>query len=153
MIRKLVYLFVLLQLRCLAAVPAEWYERLAQLESSDGQFLVGDGGRSRGWYHMGKAAWLDTTARRQAAKLPVIDWRTGSRSKQWCDIYAKDHVAYLAKGLSGRLGHCSQRLIYAAWNAGLDAVVRADGNLNRLPRATKARALLFPGELMFVANK
>lgn len=74
--------------------------------------------------------------------LPTIDWKTGARSKQWCDVYAIDHANYLARGLSSALGRSTERLIYAAWNAGLQAVIDADGDLSRLPRATHRRAII-----------
>lgn len=126
-------------------VSESWYSKLAELESSSGQNLVGDGGRSRGWYHMGRAAWEDVSRRRSAQHLQTVPWKTGSRSKEWCDVYARDHVAFLAQQLSKQLGRCTEQLIYAAWNAGLESVIRVKGSFDRLPDALRRRAFLFSG--------
>jgi hypothetical protein len=143
--KQVFYIFLFLSFRFSGfahAVSEKWLTQLAEFESSSGKFLVGDGGRSRGWYHMSKAAWDDVTKARRRAGLPIADWKSGTRSKAWCDVYAIDHANCLARSLSSELGSSSEQLIYAAWNAGLQAVIDAKGDLQRLPRATRRRAIL-----------
>ena len=134
-----IVLFLAFRLYCVAnSVSDTWLGKLAEFESSSGKYLVGDGG----WYHMSRGAWEDVSKARKKAGLPTIDWKTGARSKKWCDVYAIDHANYLARGLSSALGKSTERLIYAAWNAGLQSVIDVNGDLSRLPRATYRRAIL-----------
>lgn len=137
--------FLFLVLLSIPAKAAEFNLRLlADLESYGGKYLVGDGGASRGWYHMGKAAWNDTTKRRKELKLEVRSWRDGTSTKYWCDVYAKDHLAWLESELSRGLGRRpSEALLYCAWNAGLARVLRSEGDIRKLPLDTQDNAKLF----------
>lgn len=141
---KLVILLILFCGNVLGDSYDDFLKLVAQVESVNDPTSVGDNGQSLGLYQIGKAAWTDVSKVRRAKGLPTIDWRTGAHSRHWSKVYAKDHAKHLARSLSGRLGKHSQRLVYAAWNAGLTRVVKAKGILSKLPQRTQDYCSIFP---------
>lgn len=128
-----------------------FFAKVADIESNSGERLSGDGGRSLGWYHMGKAAWSDVSSRRANRGEKVYPWKASASNKAVCDIYAEEHLRWLADGLSRNLGRCDEQLLYAAWNCGLRRVLEVRGDIRKLPRTTRRNVAKFSRTEVVVA--
>lgn len=60
-------------------------------------------------------------------------------SEQWSRLFAFEYARWLAEQLTAELGWCSERTIYAAWNAGLTRVVSVKGDITRLNDMTQEK--------------
>lgn len=120
--------------------------KVAQIESYGGKVTVGDNGRSRGPYHMGKAAWDDNSKRRTSEGLPIISWSSGTKTTKWSKLYAEDHARWIARQLSRKRIKVTEQTLYLAWNAGLSVALKVGGDFSRLGPVMKERLSKFSGE-------
>lgn len=121
-----------------AAVTDALVEAVAQIESSGGRQLVGDGGRAHGAWQMHAAAWKDTTAFRRRQGQPVWSYRD-AHNPAVARLYARDYLTILEQQLRGALGQePTGQLLYAAYNVGFARLERLRFRLDRTPIATQA---------------
>ncbi len=122
---------VLALLICLTAgqtMAANWRpnDRLLHavrfVESSHGQFTVGDKGQSLGDYQLSEAAWVDVSAWRRARGLATYRYERHVWDRKVNRAYAADYLTILHTELSKRLGRApTPAEIYAAYNMGLSS--------------------------------
>ena len=110
----------------LSASGAEWRPSPALLkavryvESSDGQYLYGDNGRSLGPFQLSEGAWADVSGWRKARGLKVYSYQTHVMHDYINRAYAADYLALIHSELSRKLGRApTNGEIYAAYNMGL----------------------------------
>jgi len=120
-------------------VTIHFLNKIREIESSGGKFLIGDNGKARGPFQFHAIAWQQVTELRKRRGLSSTSWKTGAMTEYWSRIYAKDYADWLADQLLKELGWCSERSIYAAWNAGLSRVLAVNGDLYRLNRLTVSK--------------
>lgn len=116
--------------------------RIREIESSGGKYLIGDQGRSRGPFHFHRATWRHVTQIRGRLGLSSVSYETGAMNEVWARRYAQTYITWLGQQLTAELGWCSEQSIYAAWNAGLSRVLAVEGDITRLNRTTVRKCLL-----------
>jgi hypothetical protein len=137
------FMLMLLVLSTCHAMAGHWRpseELLAAIrfvESSNGQFVYGDRGRSLGDFQMSEAAWMDVTAWRKARKKPTYDYRRHVLNPTINRAYAADYVTIL----HGELRRVLKRApcvgeIYAAYNMGLGTFAQCNYQLALVNRVT-----------------
>jgi hypothetical protein len=120
-----------------SVVTDAFVEAVAQIESSGGRHLVGDGGRAHGAWQMHAAAWKDTTAFRRRQGQPVWSYRH-AHHPEVARLYARDYLTILEQQLRGALGRePTGQLLYAAYNVGFARLERLRFRLDRTPSATQ----------------
>lgn len=71
----------------------------------------------------------------------------------WSHIYAVEYAEWIERVLMDRLGWCSEQMIYASWNVGVNRVIKAKGHLSGLKRATQVRCLKFSSAKVYKQAK
>lgn len=131
-------------------VTDAFVEAIAQIESSGGRHLVGDGGRANGRWQMHAAAWQDTTAFRQRQRLPVWPY-THAHTAKIARLYARDYLKLLENQLTAALGRqVTAELVYAAYNVGFSRLQSRNFLIERTPASTQRACARLP-RLMAVA--
>lgn len=121
-----------------SVVSEAFVEAVAQLESCGGRYLVGDGGRANGAWHMHEAAWRDTTAERKQKGLPVWNY-SSARDKEVAREYARDYLKLLERQLQNELGpNVTMELVYACYNVGFTRFQARSFRVERSPATTRA---------------
>jgi hypothetical protein len=109
------------------------------VESAQGVFTWGDGGRSLGDYQLSEAAWLDVTAWRRSRGLPTFPYENHVWNQKVSRAYAADYLAILHRGLKRRLSRSPTAAeVYAAYNMGLNSFAQCRYQLGKV-NATTAR--------------
>lgn len=127
-------------------VTPQFLAKLKVWESSNGKRMWGDKGRALGPYQFHKQTWDQTTAIRRRQNLPTLPWRQGAPDPKWAAEYAASYCNWLGRVLTIELGYCTQALVYASWNAGIQRVLDVKGNWSKIPRDTVLRAAQLQGE-------
>jgi hypothetical protein len=109
------------------------------VESSNGQFLVGDDGESLGEFQISEAAWLDVNAWRKAKGLKVYSYKNVF-NPSINRAYAENYLSMLYTELSRKLKRPpTHGELYAAYNMGLSSFAQCDFNLSRVNPVTRAK--------------
>ena len=120
------------------------------VESSNGQFLVGDAGESLGEFQISEAAWLDVNAWRKAKGLKVYSYRNVFNSAV-NKMYAANYLTMLHGELARKLKRDPTHAeLYAAYNMGLTSFAQVNFNLARVNPVTRAKCKQI--SLMVAAN-
>ena len=110
------------------------------VESSNGQFRVGDGGQSLGDFQLSEAAWLDVNAWRRSRRLKTYRYDEAVFNGYINKVYASNYLTILHGELSRRMRRApSHEEIYAAYNMGLAMFSECKFRLNRVNAATRAK--------------
>ena len=131
------WLFATVEVRATVVTDA-FVEAVAQIESSGGRYLVGDGGKANGAWQMHEPAWQDTTEFRKRQGLPVWTY-THAGDPEVARLYARDYLTMLENQLSRALGeNVTVELIYAAYNIGFSGFQRRGFLIEKAPSSTQA---------------
>lgn len=118
----------------------QFLKAVRQVESSDGQFVYGDGGESLGDFQLSEAAWLDVNAWRRARSLKTYRYDRSVMNQFINRVYASNYLSLLHSELNRRLGRPPNHAeLYAAYNLGLGSFAQLDFNLRRVNAVTRAR--------------
>jgi hypothetical protein len=113
------------------------------VESSNGRFLIGDGGRSLGDFQMSEAAWKDVTGWRTNRGLRTYDYRAHALNPKINRIYAADYLTILRGQLKKKLKRSpTPGEIYAAYNLGLAGFAQSSYKLSRVNSMTAKKCAL-----------
>jgi len=133
----------LLVLSCQAALGSNWrpserfMSALRHIESSNGAFLYGDDGHSRGDFQMSEAAWIDVNAWRKTHKLARYSYDRYALNPQINRLYAADYLSLLHNQLKKKLSRPpNSGELYAAYNMGLRQFARCGYRLDRVNALT-----------------
>lgn len=107
------------------------------VESSHGQFTVGDHGESLGDYQISEAAWVDVTSWRKARGLPTYKYDRHVWDRKVSRAYAADYLTILHVELKKHLKRApSAGELYAAYNMGLASFAQCRFQLAKVNRTT-----------------
>ena len=120
--------------------PERFLKAVRHVESSGGQFLVGDEGRSLGEFQLSEAAWLDVNSWREARALKTYDYKANVMNAFINRVYASNYLTFIHEQLRRRLGRQpSLGEMYAAYNMGLKAFADCGFKLARVNATTRNR--------------
>jgi hypothetical protein len=115
-------------------------DAVCQIESSNGRYVYGDGGRSLGHFQIQKAAWTDVVAWRKRRGLAVHDYHRFVLNPEVSRIYAANYLTILHNQLKGLYQRePTPAEIYAAYNMGLTSFGKCNYNLSRINSMTRAK--------------
>lgn len=107
------------------------------VESSHGQFTVGDHGESLGDYQISEAAWLDVSFWRKAHGLPTFKYERHVWDREVSREYASNYLTILYGELKKHLNHSPNAAeLYAAYNMGLASFAQCRYQLANVNRTT-----------------
>jgi hypothetical protein len=107
------------------------------IESTQGQFTVGDQGQSLGDYQLSEAAWLDVSWWRKGRGLPVYNYRRHVWDHKVSREYASNYLTILHGILKRRLNRPPTEVeVYAAYNMGVDSFAQCHYQLGRVNATT-----------------
>jgi hypothetical protein len=128
----------------------EFLKAVCTVESSGGQFVVGDNGRSLGEFQISEAAWLDVNDWRKSKGMPLYSYRNVFKPEV-NRAYAADYLTILHTELRRKLKRPpSHSELYAAYNMGLASFANVNYQLHRVNRVTKAKCRQI--DLMLASN-
>ena len=122
--------------------PSDEFLRAVKfVESSNGQFKVGDNGQSLGDFQLSEAAWLDVSHWRKARGLKTYEYDKAVFHSFINRVYASNYLTILYGELSRKLGREPDAgEIYAAYNMGLAMFAGCEYRLSRVNPTTRAKA-------------
>jgi hypothetical protein len=140
-------LWIISLLSCAVATKAtEWHpspvflQAVRTVESSNGQFKVGDNGQSLGDYQLSEAAWLDVNEWRRSRGLKTYRYEEAVFNSFINRVYASNYLTILHSELSRKLRRApSHEELYAAYNMGLAMFAECNYRLNRVNPMTRAK--------------
>ena len=147
--KKLV--IILAGLVATAANAMEWkpsqafLKAVRQIESSGGQFLYGDEGRSLGAFQLSEAAWADVNEWRKARKLKTYAYHEHVLHTYINKVYASNYLSLIHSELSKKLKRKpTSSEVYAAYNMGLSNFAQCGYRMAEVNPVTakKARQIL-----------
>jgi hypothetical protein len=107
------------------------------VESSHGQFTVGDHGQSLGDYQLSEAAWLDVSSWRKSRGVRTYKYERHVWDRAVSRAYASDYLAILHGQLKKHLNRApTAGEIYAAYNMGLSSFAQCRFELARVNPVT-----------------
>jgi hypothetical protein len=110
------------------------------VESSNGQFLYGDGGRSLGEYQMSRAAWQDVSTWRKSQGKTVYSYRQNVMNPGISRGYAADYLVILESQLRKELKRRpTSSELYAAYNLGFSTFAQHRFKLGRVNSVTQQK--------------
>lgn len=125
---------------------AEWRPSSAllravrQIESSNGQLVVGDNGRSLGAFQLSEAAWVDVSFWRKARGLKTYAYREYVMHAYINQTYAADYLAMIHAELSRKLRRPpTAGEVYAAYNMGLSNFAECKYTLAKVNPVTQKK--------------
>lgn len=125
-------------------------DQIRRIESTDGRYLIGDGGRARGPYQFHFNTWEHVHLLRKRQSLSAgPEWFNGAMNEQWSRAYAQTYLEWIAQTLQKKLGWCSQQTIYASWNVGVYNVIKVKGDVRRLGPRVQQHCLRFSAKRFY----
>src|SRR5687768_7245215 len=82
---------------------ADFLQAVRTVESSNGQFKIGDNGQSLGDYQLSEAAWLDVNEWRRARGLRTYQYDTSVFNSFINRVYASNYLTILHASLRRKL--------------------------------------------------
>jgi len=114
-------------------------EAVCLVESSNGKWIRGDGGKSLGDFQIGRAAWDDVSQWRKARGWQTYDYRKNVLNRKINRLYAADYLTILRNQLLDILKRePTAAELYAAYNMGMANFSECRYRLARV-NATTAR--------------
>src|SRR5688500_3092761 len=122
--------------------PSDEFLRAGKfVESSNGQFKIGDNGQSLGDFQLSEAAWLDVSHWRKARGLKTYEYDKAVFHSFINRVYASNYLTILYGELSRKVGREPDHgELYAAYNMGLAMFAGCDYRLSRVNPTTRAKA-------------
>jgi len=150
--RKYLILFFLVSLGSAQAKewqpPEEFLKAVCFVESSNGQYIYGDSGRSLGDFQLSESAWLDVNEWRKARRLQTYTYNRHVFNSYINKVYASNYMSILYGELNRKLGRQpSPAELYAAYNIGIGTFAQCDYKLHRVNAVTREKCRLIK-ELM-----
>lgn len=120
--------------------PEKFLQAVCMVESSNGQYLYGDEGRSLGHFQLSEGAWLDVNEWRKARSLKTYSYQSHVYNPYINRVYAGNYITLIHAQLSRKLRRePSHSEVYAAYNMGLACFAQCNYNLNRVNSLTLAK--------------
>ena len=120
--------------------PAPLLDAICQIESSNGRFLYGDGGRSLGHFQISRPAWKDVNAWRKARALKTYAYSDHVMNGFVNREYASNYISLLHAQLQGRLNRePTGPELYAAYNIGIVGFAQSNFDLSRINATTRRK--------------
>jgi hypothetical protein len=120
--------------------PEKFLRAVCMVESSNGQFLIGDDGNSLGHFQLSEAAWLDVNEWRKAKGLKTFDYKKNVMNPKMNRLYASSYLTILHTQLSRELKRAPKHdELYAAYNMGFASFGQCGYDLSRVNPTTRAR--------------
>jgi hypothetical protein len=150
--RKYLLLFFLVSLGSTQAKewqpPEEFLRAVCFVESSNGQFVYGDSGRSLGDFQLSESAWMDVNNWRKARRLRTYSYDRHVFNSFINKVYASNYMSIIYAELSRKLGRQpTPGEVYAAYNIGLGTFAQCNYKLHRVNAVTRQKCELIT-ELM-----
>jgi hypothetical protein len=128
------------------AKAAEWIpsstflQAICQIESSNGRFLYGDGGRSLGHFQLSRPAWKDVNAWRKSRGLQTYPYSGNVMNPMINREFASNYLTLLHDQLRERLGRePSGPELYASYNIGLVGFAQCNFDVARVNPTTRTK--------------
>ena len=119
--------------------PEEFLKAVCFVESSNGLFTYGDGGRSLGDFQLSESAWMDVNSWRRARKLKTYSYKNVFNSSI-SRIYASNYMSILYGELTRKLKRQpTPAELYAAYNMGLGMFAQCDYKLHKVNSVTRQK--------------
>jgi hypothetical protein len=110
------------------------------VESSNGQFQIGDNGQSLGDFQLSEAAWLDVNHWRRARSLKTYQYDEAVFNGFINRVYASNYLTILQGELRRKLKRePTHAEIYAAYNMGLAMFAQCGFQLSRVNPVTREK--------------
>ena len=107
------------------------------VESSNGQNLVGDEGRSLGDFQISEAAWIDVSSQRKARGLRAYDYRHHVLVPKINRLYASEYFSLIHQQLRKKYKRPPTHAeLYAAYNMGLDSFAECEFQMSQVNPVT-----------------
>ncbi|MGV3773804.1 MAG: transglycosylase SLT domain-containing protein [Verrucomicrobiales bacterium] len=120
--------------------PEKFLKAVCFVESSNGQFVIGDDGNSLGHFQLSEGAWLDVNEWRNAKKLKTYNYKKHVMNPEINRSYASDYLTILHGKLSKELKRKpSHSELYAAYNMGIYSFAQCGYDLERVNSVTRAK--------------
>ena len=118
----------------------EFLQAVRSVESSNGQFKIGDNGQSLGDFQLSEAAWLDVNEWRRLRSLKTYRYDEAVFNGFINRVYASNYLTILHGELRRKLGRVpTHEELYAAYNMGLSEFAECNYRLNRVNAMTRAK--------------
>ena len=119
---------------------AEFLKAVRSVESSNGQFKIGDNGQSLGDFQLSEAAWLDVNEWRRLRALKTYRYDEAVFNGFINRVYASNYLTILHGELSRKLRRQPTHAeLYAAYNMGLAEFAECKYRLSRVNPTTRAK--------------
>ena len=119
---------------------AEFLKAVRSVESSNGQFKIGDNGQSLGDFQLSEAAWLDVNEWRRLRSLKTYRYDEAVFNGFINRVYASNYLTILHAELSRKLRRPPNHAeLYAAYNMGLAEFAECNYRLSRVNPMTRAK--------------
>ena len=120
--------------------PEEFLKAVCFVESSNGQFVYGDSGRSLGDFQLSESAWMDVNEWRKARKLKTYNYSTHVYNSFINRVYASKYMSILYTELTRKYHRTpTPEEVYAAYNLGLGTFAQCNYKLHRVNSVTRER--------------
>lgn len=119
---------------------ADFLRAVKIVESSNGQFKVGDNGQSLGDFQLSEAAWLDVNLWRRARGLKTYEYESTVFHSYINRVYASNYLTILHGELRRKLNRApTHSELYAAYNMGLATFAQLDFKMHRVNSVTRQK--------------
>jgi hypothetical protein len=120
--------------------PEEFLKAVCFVESSNGQFIYGDSGRSLGDFQLSESAWLDVNEWRKARRLQTYSYNRHVFNSFINKVYASNYMTILYSELHRKLKRVpTPGEVYAAYNIGIGTFAQCDFQLHRVNSITRQK--------------
>ena len=128
--------------------PRNLLEAICQIESANGRYLYGDGGRSLGHFQISRGAWKDVSAWRKARGLKTYPYTDNVMNPFINREYASNYLSLLYAQLQTRLNRePTGPELYAAYNIGFIGFSQCSFDLTRVNTTTRTKCRQIAGLL------
>jgi hypothetical protein len=119
---------------------SDFLRAVRAVESTHGQFKVGDNGQSLGDFQLSEAAWLDVNEWRKGRGLKTYHYEESVYNAFINRVYASNYLTILHGELRRKLNRPPTHAeLYAAYNMGLASFAQVDFQLHRVNPVTREK--------------
>lgn len=115
-----------------ADINTNFLRRVMVVESEGRANVKGDGGRALGYYQFHASTWEHVSAMRKVRLLPIYTYKDGAVNLQQSTSYAGIYFEWIRDQLEAHKIVPTQDRMYAAFNAGVNNVIRVKGDISKL---------------------